>query len=242
MKDYPPTILESAEHRAQAVAGWEALLAEASIPAERRKVPELQPITHVPVSILGIGPLPLLPASTSPTLGGESRVRAALRGWLERYPLVVGVAASSLSLDSVVPAGGLGNRYEFLQTSYAVPIVAPWGRLDVIVSPAGEIVQISNNLIPAVELSPSAARIERAEAGRRASAQNFEYHDMVGRPQRAEPSGVEVRGLVVLPRWSDVALSIHLAWEVIVGTDLRWTVWVDAVSGQILGTRQNFQT
>jgi hypothetical protein len=53
---------------------------------------------------------------------------------------------------------------------------------------------------------------------------------------------VSVKRLVVLPVEKSDAIELHLAWELIAGKSLSWTVYIDAVTGEELKVIQNFQT
>ena len=57
-----------------------------------------------------------------------------------------------------------------------------------------------------------------------------------------DPKQVAARRLVVYPEEVGDALRIHVAWEVEAGSGTTWTVYVDAVTGAAIATRQNFQT
>ena len=57
-----------------------------------------------------------------------------------------------------------------------------------------------------------------------------------------DPAAVQATGLVVYAVETEAALTVRLAWQVEAGAGQTWTVFVDAVTGQLVGTRQNFQT
>jgi hypothetical protein len=240
--NYPPTIVESSEHREAMRAEWMRLFEAYGVPAERRKVPDLQPITHTPQSILGIGPLRIVAAN-----GGqldEERLRVLLREFIAKNAQAFGVTATKLSLEEVRDAGSFGKRYVFVQQDFAHPIVPPAGRLEIIANTAGEIVQISDTAIPVVQL-PATGTVSREDAAKRVLGMTFTYGDIAGRPQSvtvSDPKEITVKDLVVYPEQLDNAVRVRLAWEVKAGTSLGWTVFVDAVTGEIVGKRQDFQT
>jgi hypothetical protein len=241
--NYPPTVVESAEHRETMRAEWLRALEAYGVPPERRKAPDLAPVTHVPQSILGIGPIPLA-RSGAEAPPDEERVRLFLRDFIAERAQLLGVSATALSLETVTDAGGLGKRYSYVQADYRHPIAPPDGRLDIIVSPRAEIIQISDTVIPFVDL-PAEPRIARDAAAKSVLGTTFTYGDIAGRPQTVtvtDPEHVEVKRLVVLPERTPEALRIRLAWEVEAGSSLTWTVYVDAVTGETISTRQNFQT
>jgi hypothetical protein len=240
--DYPPTIVESTEHRDAMKAEWLRLLESYGVPAERRKAPDLQPVTHTPHSILGIGPIRIGTAGAAQL--DEERLRLLLRDFVAKNAQVFGVNASRLSLEGVSDGGSFGKRYSFVQQDYAHPIVPPAGRLEIIASPAGDIVQITDTAIPAVQL-PTTPTVTREAAGKRVLGMTFTYGDIAGRPQSvtiSDPAEISVTDLMVYPEQLETALRIRLVWVVKAGTSLGWTVYVDAVTGDVVGQRQDFQT
>jgi len=52
----------------------------------------------------------------------------------------------------------------------------------------------------------------------------------------------DVRRLVILPVEKGETIEVRLAWEVIAGSSLAWTVYIDAMSGEDLRVVQNFNT
>jgi hypothetical protein len=47
---------------------------------------------------------------------------------------------------------------------------------------------------------------------------------------------------VTLPIEKADAIEVHLAWEVVAGKSLTWTVYIDAMTGEELKVNQNFNT
>lgn len=239
--NYPLTLVESREHRETMSAEWTRLFEAHGVPVERRRVPELTPVLHTPQSILGIGPI-RLGTSAAGSLD-DAGIRLLLRKFIADYSQLLGVAPSTLSLEGVTTAGGLGNRYTFTQNGFAHPIAPPAGRLEFTVSPAGELIQMSVTTIPLSELPEP--RLTRATAGERVIGTTFTYGDKRGAPQTvtvSDPAQVVVKRLVVYPHQTESTVSIRLCWEVEAGDGMTWTVFVDAITGQIVGTVQNFQT
>jgi hypothetical protein len=240
-ENYPVNIVESPERRQAVVAGWERLLADYGVAAERRRVPDLNPFVYTPHSFLGSGPIRLGGGTDAPT---DERIRLLLRDFISKNADLLGVTTDRISLDQVTPAATGTKRYSFVQTGYAYPIAPPAGRLEMIVSDAGDIIQISDTAIPAVAL-PAEPRITREEAERRVVGTTFTYGDIAGRPQQVrvtDPAHVHAERLVVYPEETEAAMRIRLVWEVTAGEGLTWTVFVDAITGETVATRQNFQT
>ncbi len=239
--NYPFTLVDTPEHRDAMSSEWSRLFDAYSVPAERRKIPDLTPVLHTPQSILGIGPIRLGTSAAGKL--EDSEIRLLLRKFIVDYAQLLGVAPSTLSLEGVAPVGGMGSRYTFIQNGFAHPIAPPAGRLEFIVSPAGEMIQMSVTSIPQADLPEP--RLTRAAAGERILGSSFTYGDKAGRPMTetiTDPNQVLVKRLVVYPQTTDSTVAIRLCWEVEVGEGMTWTVYVDAVTGQTVGTVQNFQT
>jgi hypothetical protein len=242
--DYPVTILDSTEHRNAMAAAWARFFDTYGVPPDRRRVPDLAPVTHTPTSFLGIGPVRLLATSAPGATVDEEQVRLLLREFIARNGELFGVAANSLSLEGVASAGQSAKRYDFVQAAYPFPIASPYGRLSIIVTDAGEIIQIDDTAIPVGPL-PREPRITREAAQQRVVGMTFTYADIAGREQKTtvdDAAQVVARRLVVYPELTEAAMRVRLAWEVEAGSGMMWTVYVDAIDGSVVGTRQNFQT
>ena len=239
--NYPLTLVESREHRETMNAEWARLFEAHGVPLERRRVPELTPVLHTPQSILGIGPIRLGTSGAGSLDDGE--IRLLLRKFIADYSQLLGVAPSTLSLEGVRTLGGIGNLYTFTQNGFAHPIASPAGRLEFTVSPDGELIQMSVTTIPLAELPEP--RLTRVTAGERVNGTTFTYGDKRGVPQTltvSDPAHVQVKRLVVYPHETESTVAIRLCWEVEAGDGMTWTVYVDAITGLIVGTVQNFQT
>lgn len=241
--DYPVTILESTEHRNAMAAAWARFFDTYGVPPDRRRAPDLAPVTHTPMSFLGIGPVRLATTAPGATVD-EEQVRLLLREFIARNGELLGVSANSLSLEGVAGAGPGAKRYEFVQAAYPFPIASPYGRLSIIVTDAGEIVQIDDTAIPVGPL-PREPRVSREAAQQRVVGMTFTYGDKSGSEQQTtvdDPAQVVARRLVVYPELTEAAMRVRLVWEVEAGSGMMWTVYVDAIDGSVVGTRQNFQT
>jgi hypothetical protein len=104
--------------------------------------------------------------------------------------------------------------------------------------------QLDDRFVPTVDL-PLRPSIERDAAAKRVVGRTFSYTDIAGGQQRsqiAEPSEITVKRLVTLPVEKGDVIEIRLAWEVVAGRSLSWTVYIDAVTGEEVRVIQNFQT
>ena len=113
-----------------------------------------------------------------------------------------------------------------------------------VVSRDGRLLQLDSRFIPVVEL-PSRPSLDRDSAAKKVVGRAFTYSDIAGREQRTQMGGLDqitVKRLVVLPVEKADSTEVHLAWEIVAGKELSWTIYIDAVSGQDLRVTQNFQT
>jgi len=132
----------------------------------------------------------------------------------------------------------------YRQASYPFPVAGNFGEMVAVLSADGRLVQLDDRFIPLVEL-PLRPAIERDDAAKRVVGRTFTYTDIAGREQRAQISSrdeVTVKQLVVLPVEKGDAIEVHLAWEIVAGKSLSWTVYIDAIGGEDLRVVQNFQT
>jgi hypothetical protein len=53
---------------------------------------------------------------------------------------------------------------------------------------------------------------------------------------------VTVNEPVVFPIEKGDSIEVHLAWQLVAGTSLTWTIYIDAITGEELKVVQNFQT
>jgi hypothetical protein len=130
------------------------------------------------------------------------------------------------------------------QANYAFPIAASFGEMVAVISADGKLMQLDDRFIPLVEM-PTRPQVEREAAQKRVIGRAFTYTDIAGREQRTQIGGadeVAVKRAVILPIEKSDAIEVHLAWEIVAGKSLSWTVYIDAINGEELKVIQNFQT
>ena len=113
-----------------------------------------------------------------------------------------------------------------------------------VLSRDGRLLQLDSRFIPVVEL-PSRPSIDRDTAAKKCIGRTFTYSDIAGREQRTQIAALDevtVKRLVILPIEKADSTEVHLAWEIVAGKQLSWTIYLDAISGQDLKVTQNFQT
>ncbi len=239
-QNYPAIIQDSVERRERADREWRRMLDAYGAPATS---PDLYPVTYTPRSLAGVsGGLQIIPSPPDPAME-ELGTREGAKRFIDRWRELIGADPASVSLAEVSPIDG-GQRLIYRQAGFSYPVAGNYGEMIAVITSAGRMIQLDDRFIPLVEL-PARPAIEREAAASRIVGKTFTYSDIAGRPQQARidnPADVTVRQLVVLPIEKGNAIEVHLAWEIIAGSSLSWTVFIDAINGDELKVVQNFQT
>lgn len=239
-QNYPGIIKEAADRREKAEREWRRMLDSYGVPPTP---PDLYPVTGTPRSLLGVsGGIKLL--NSKPEPGSETyAVRAAMKAFMDRWRELLLADPETVSLMSADVSGDT-ERLIYRQGNYPYPIAGNFGEMVAVISKDGRLLQLDDRFITIVDL-PSKPSVERDVAAKKVVGRTFSYTDIAGREQRTpmgDPNEVNVKRLVVLPIEKADAIKVHLAWEVIAGKSLSWTVYIDAVTGEELRVSQNFQT
>jgi len=239
-QNYPGIIKDAADRREKAEREWRRMLDSNAVPPTP---PDLYPVTGTPRSLLGVsGGIKLL--NNKPETGTETfAVRAAMKAFMDRWRELLLADPETVSLMSADVSGDT-ERLTYRQGNYPYPIAGNFGEMVAVISKDGRLLQLDDRFITIVDL-PSKPSIERDVAAKKVVGRTFSYTDIAGREQRTpmgDPNEVHVKRLVVLPIEKADAIKVHLAWEVIAGKSLSWTVYIDAVTGEELRVSQNFQT
>ena len=239
-QNYPAVIKDSADRRAKAEREWRRMLDAYGVP---QTPPDLHPITNTPRSLLGVSNgIKLLAAKPEP--GMETfALREAMKAFIDRWRELLGIDPASISLIGA-DASGDTERLTYRQANYAYPVGGNFGEMVAVVSRDGRLLQLDDRFVPVVDL-PLKPSVERDVAAKKVIGRTFRYTDIAGREQRTQinaPTEVSVKRLVILPIEKGDAVEVRLAWELIAGKSLSWTVYIDAVTGEDLRVVQNFQT
>jgi hypothetical protein len=237
-QNYPGLIQDSADRRALAERGWRRMLDAYAIP---QTPPDLYPIIYTPRSLLGVtGGIKIMPAAPEP--GNEANaLREAVKRFIDRWSELIGADPTAMSL---VSAGDSPQRLTYRQMNYPYPVAGNYGELVAVISDDGRLLQLDDRFIPLVEV-PARPDVTREAAAARVVGRTFTYSDIAGRELRTQvtnPAEVSVKRVVILPVEKGDAVEVRLAWEVVAGTSLTWTVYVDAMTGEELRVVQNFNT
>jgi len=239
-KNYPAAIKDSTERRAKAEREWRRMLDAYSL---QQTPPDLNPISYTPHSLLGVsGGIKILAVQPEP--GSELlALREAMKRFIDRWRDLLGADPSAVSLVGGSDSDS-AQRLTYRQVNFGFPVAGNFGEMVAVLSPDGRLLQLDDRFIPVVEL-PLRPQVEREAVQKRVAGRAFTYTDLAGHEQRTQIGGldeVSVKRVVVLPIEKSDAIEVHLAWEVIAGKSLTWTVYIDAINGEELKVIQNFQT
>lgn len=250
-KDNYPPVIEASPARAQAAEDtWNQFLSEYKLSFA---APDLEPILYTPRSLpAGLAnqiSLQPLDQKASPALD-EAQAKEYLRRFIDKYHAVLAgdQRASALSLKdiSLITFANEGNLYRavYRQMNYPYPIGNGYGELRIVLSKAGALLQLSSRLIPAVEF-PVRPKLEPATITNKLIGREFTYSNFAGQPltyKVAQASEINLKELIVFPKVAEQKIKLHLVYPVEVGRGTTWTVYVDAVTGEEVEVKQNFQS
>jgi hypothetical protein len=237
-------ITEDGTRRDAALAAWANLT--------RRKgmvdapLPELQPV------LLGIKSIPPMPQPLYlPNVGEgvpmtEEETREALRRFLdETGPLLCTDRQRITLIQRIDGADGIKEaRYE--QRAFRYPVRGGYGTVSIGFAPDRRVVQMSSTCIPDVEnvrrsLASLGPRLTPEKAAEAIVGRTAVYFDASGARQTYTVSAeekIEVRELAVFPiaRAGAVpSLEIHLVWEILVERVPGLIIYLDVVTGDVVG-------
>lgn len=208
---------------------------------------ELQPITSTIESLPASGSSPLyLPKVGSEPIMNEEETRESLRRFIRDWQVLIGADPAKLSLVDRLdqPDGSKLAKYE--QRPFRYPIRGNYGKLQIQFTTDRRVLNISSTCIPDADrmqtaLAAVSVRFKAEDVPKQLHDNDITYSDAKGNKLsfRLPPTGEErPAGLVIyiLPsKTGSDALDFHLAWEVELNNAPIKTVYVDAVSGEILG-------
>lgn len=245
---YPP-VIEPSSLRQQATAdAWQRLLAEYRLPDAPL---ELEPILYTPRSL----PLAVAGQINLNSSGGELSAEAAkeaLRHFIERAHAVLSgdQRAGTLALKdlSLVTFSDEGNLYRavYQQMNFPWPLAGGFGEIRLVLSKSGQLLQLSSRIISPLLLSaelPARASVDSRTLIEPLLGREFTYSSIAGETltyKVSERNEISVEGLVVYPKAAADRISLHLAWQIMVGRGTNWTIYVDAMTGKELEVKQNF--
>jgi len=237
---YPPVIEDTPARQQAAREAWNQFLADWNLPEVKA---DLMPVLNSPRAL----PSELsgrIKLTTELNPLGETEVKEALRQFIERSGAVLcsyPVGLRDLSLVSFADEGKF-FRVVYWQANYAYQLAEPYGELRLVVAKNGELLQWSSSLLPAVTL-PAQPLVKPLSLYEKLLGRQFSYTTIAGQLQTykvASRDAIKINDLIVYPKLEANRLEIHLAYPVVIGDGMTWTIYVDAVTGAELGVKQNF--
>lgn len=237
-------ITEEGARRDAALAAWANLTRRLGI--ADAPPPEFEPVL---VSIKSIPPMsqPLyLPKVGEGVPMTEEETREALRRFLaETGPLLCTDRQRITLMQRIDGANGVKEaRYE--QRAFRYPVRGGYGMVSISFAPDRRVVQMSSTCIPDVEnvrrsLAAVGPRLTPEKAAEAVVGRTAVYSDANGARQTYTVTAeekVQVRELAVFPiaRAGVVpVLEIHLVWEILVERVPGLIIYLDVVSGDVVG-------
>jgi hypothetical protein len=209
---------------------------------------QLQPVTStilsLPPSASGTLHLPKVGAAAVMT---EEETRESLRRFIKEWQELIGSDPVKLSLVERVdqPDGSKLANYE--QRPFRYPIRGNYGKLQIHFATDRRVLSLTSSCIPDAERIQtslpafSGLRLKSTDAAQKLRDEGLVYTDPKGNKVNSKlPAGGELkpRELVVyiLPSKSQPeALEFHIAWEIELSAASVKIVYLDAVSGEIIG-------
>ncbi len=191
--------------------------------------------SNLPASIM----LPKVGAEAEHT---EEQTRESLRRFINEWQRLIGADPQELSLVERKddPSGVKLARYE--QRPFRYPLRGDFGNLIIRFRNNGQLVDLSSNCLPNADRLQATLNAVTPQVSGEDAAKNIKSQPIpiAGQQTVTLPASavVETRQLVVyaLPSpGQTTGLELHLAWEISVTNGPIKTVYLDAVSSQIIG-------
>jgi hypothetical protein len=240
---YPVGLADPAARLEEASLAWYQISQQYGL-AERTEA-NLDPYTATIQSLPANLPVPItLPKVGTGPEQTEEQTREALRRFISEWRRLIGAAPEELSLVERIdePSGIKIARYE--QRPFRYPLRGGYGKLTIRFRNNGQLVAISSNCLPNADrlqstLNAAEPLITGAEAANSLQSQPITIANATGQQTITLPANtvVESQQLVVYalpPPGETSGLELHLAWEINVNNGPVKTIYIDAVSGQVI--------
>ena len=243
---YPVLLVEDNHRREAATAAINHIMNSA---VGTTTAPSLQPVTatieSLPTNTAAVLYLPKVGANATMN---EEETRESLRRFIRDWQGPIGADPAKLSLVERVdqPDGSKVARYE--QRPFRYPIRGDYGKLEIRFTPERRVLKLASTCIPDADkiqtaLAAVPIKLKPDDAAKQLTTNDIQYTNTGGTKLTFRPTAsntLEPHELVtyITPADSPIhALEFHVAWEIgITGAPIQ-TAFVDAVTGQVVGTR-----
>lgn len=249
---YPVLLNSAPDRQTAALAAWTSLTSEQGI--QNAPAPELQSVTATIQSLPALNPPLYLPKVGAEATMSEEETRESLRRFIVAQSTLLGAQPPQLSLVERTDKADGTKQARYEQRPFRYPLRNGYGVIEIGFAPDRRILGLSSTAIPEVEFLQRAGTGFRphytAEAvAARLVGRTFAYAGAAGAQQTytvAAGEEILVRGLVVYPiqrqRAEPPALEFHLAWEIAFGPQQARTLYVDAITDEIIAATQTSQS
>lgn len=247
---YPVLLLdEQGDRRQTALAAWAKLMHDQAV--VNAPAPELRPVT---ATITGLPQLPstlYLPKVGEGVPMTEEETREALRRFINSYYELLGAEPQQLSLVERVDAADGTKRARYQQRPFLrYGFRNGFGVVEITFAPDRRLLNITSTAIPEIDRlrgsgASIAARTELQtpeQVLKSMTGRTISYTDDGGRPATytlTAQNRITPRQFVIYPQLRETpspALEFHLAWEIMIeGAPVR-TIYLDAVTNEVIGT------
>lgn len=177
----------------------------------------------------------------------EEKIVEMVKDWLVQNSKFTGVVnKSDLASEGIDKIGTALLKIDFHDQMYnSLPVE---GNSDIrsltVFANANGVSRIDGFWFPKITIS-SQPKISEVSAKNKLNGKAFTYGDFVGNPidYRVEQKDLSnTAHKVIFVKKSSQGLEFRLAWKILVGQGLSWTVYVDAITGEKLKAVQMFET
>ncbi len=204
--------------------------------------PATATITTLPQQLAGS--IFLAKLGTGSQMSDEETLES-LRRFLNEWQLLIGCDPSQLSLQKLTNNNDGSRSAVYEQHAFSYPLRGGYGRVEIRFAPSDRrLLDVASTAIPDADklqspLNVVAATLKTDEQMQQPSSRTLAFSDVNGNSRTISISGNELsaRQLVVYPQLSPQrdSLEIHLAWEISLANGDVKTIYLDAVTDQIVG-------
>jgi hypothetical protein len=240
---YPVLLAEDNHREETAIAAINHLMGS----GEGASTPALRPVTatveHLPANF---SPAVYLPKLGANPVMNEEETRESLRRFIRDWQGPIGADPAKLSLVERVDQADGSKIARYEQRAFRYPIRGDFGKLEIRFAPDRRVLNIASTCIPDADkiqtaLTAVTIKLKAEDAVKQLTTGDITYSNasvtkLIFRPVANQ---LEPHELVTYITAADspTALTFHVAWEVGVANAPIKTVYIDAVTGQVLGTR-----
>lgn len=242
---------EQGDRRAAALTAWTRLTHQQGI--TNAPEPPLQPVTSTIASLPQMSQPLSLPRVGEGIPMTEEETRESLRRFINGNGELLGIDPQQLSLVQRVDAADGTKRARYEQRPFRYPFRNGFGIVEISFTPDRRILNVTSTAIPEIERLRERLRLSGTGVAPRqelatpelvvkaVTGRTFSYTDASGRAATytlTPENRIKPRQFVAYPllrEGNPPALELHLAWEITVeGAPVR-TVYLDAITNEIIG-------